>query len=214
VVLHGPQHWVRFLSTGLLVQGLVAACLLVTVGLTGASLQGLLDGGHVGISIGLTSMALSAVMTLPAALWHSRREQALLVLLPGMPQGAVLSRAVAWRQLRQGLWTWAVILPALATMLWAGHEKSVLTYLAVALPVSAWMWRDASRLREARPSAAVGPMLLCLVAGGLSAFLLSRWPAAWLPWLLVVLVLTAGLLAWRWRRMASLPQALPAGRLG
>lgn len=167
VVLHGPQHWVRFLSTGLLVQVTVALCLWVTVRMTGTQLPVLLEGGHVGISIGLTSMALSAVMTLPAALWHTRREQALLALLPGVPQGAALSRALAWRQLRQCLWTWVVMLPA-----------------------------------------------LCLVAGGLSAFALSRWPGAWLPWLLAVLALTAGLLAWRWRRMAELPQALPAGRLG
>jgi len=28
------------------------------------------------------------------------------------------------------------------------------------------------------------------------------------------LVLAASLLAWRWRRLGHLPQALPAGRLG
>jgi hypothetical protein len=213
VVLHGSQHWVRHLSTGLLVQVVVALCLLATLQLTGVNLDLLLQGGHVGISIGLTSMALSAVMTLPSALWHSRREQALLVLLPGMPQGAALSRALAWRQFRQCLWTWAVMLPALLTMVWAGHALSLLTFTAVALPMSAWLWRDVSRLREARPAAALVPVVLCVVAGLLSAFLMSRHPAAWPFLLLGLLSLTAGLLAWRWRCMGRLPQALPAGRL-
>lgn len=213
IVLHGPQHWVRFLSTGLLVQVVVALCLLATVQFTGLGLQALLESGHVGIAIGLTSMALSAVMALPAALWHTRREQALLVLLPGLPQGAALNHALAWRQLRQCWWTWALMLPALATVVWAGQGLSLLAFTAMALPMSAWLWRDASRLREPRPAAALVPMALCLAAGGLSAFLLSRWPAALLPWLLAVLVLTATLLAWRWRRMDTLPQALPAGRL-
>lgn len=213
VVLHGSQHWVRHLSTGVLVQVVVALCLLVTLQLTGVNLALLLQGGQVGISIGLTSMALSAVMTLPSALWHSRREQALLVLLPGMPQGAALTRALAWRQLRHCLWTWAVMLPALATMVWAGHAMSLLTFTAVALPMSAWLWRDVSRLREARASAAVVPVVLSVVACVLSAFVLSRHPGAWPFWLLGVLALTAGLLAWRRRCMGRLPQALPAGRL-
>jgi hypothetical protein len=213
VVLHGAQHWVRFLSTGLLVLGVVGLCLVATIRLSGVDLPVLLKGGHVGISIGLTIMALNAVMTLPAALWHSRREQALLVLLPGMPQGAALTRAVAWRQLRQYLWTWAVVLPALAAMVWAGQGLGLVAYAAMALPMSAWMWRDASRLREARPAAAFGPVLLCLLAGTLSAFLLSRVPGALLPWLLTVLAATVGLLVWRWQRMVVLPRALPAGRL-
>lgn len=214
VVMHGPHHWVRQLSTGLLVQLVVALCLVATTWQTGLSLRVLLEGGHVGISVGLASMALTAVMTLPGALWQSRREQALLVLLPGMPTGAALTRAVAWRQMRQCLWSWAVLLPALATVVWAGKGWTTLAYVAPALPLSAWLWRDASRLREPGQTGAVVPILLCVLAGGLSAFLTSRAPGALLPWLAAMVVLAAGLLAWRWRRMLHLPQVLPAGRLG
>jgi hypothetical protein len=213
VVLHGTQHWVRHLSTVLLVQVVVAVCLLLVAGLTPVSLKQLLEGGRVGLVVGLTSMALGAVLSLPGALWQSRREQALLMLLPGMPQGAALNRAVAWRQMRQCLWLWGATLPAMAVMAWAGHGLHALAFVATALPMSAWLWRDLSRLRARSGASTFVPIALCLLAGGASVFLLTRRPDMLWPWAAAVLLVSAILLAWRWRGLQRWPQALPVGRL-
>ena len=56
-------------------------------------------------------------------------------------------------------------------------------------------------------------MLPCVVAGALSMALLDAWPDAVWTWAAAVLLLTAGLLAWRWRRLDRFSPALPAGRL-
>jgi len=159
-------------------------------------------------------MAFGAVLNLPSALWASRREQALLMLLPGMPQGATLNRALAWRQWRHCLLLWLGLLPALGALAWAGQASYALAFIGVALPLSAWLWRDHSRMQAARPVNAFAPMLICALLGILlSVLLLSRHPAALWPWVSGIVVLTAALLAWRWRVLARLPQALPVGRL-
>jgi hypothetical protein len=213
VVLHGPQHWVRHLSALLLIQGLVIVCLLAVLGLTRVSMVQLLEGGRVGLVVGLTSMALGAVLSLPGALWQSRREQALLMLLPGMPQGTALNRAVAWRQLRQCLWVWGVTLPGLALMAWAGQGLHALAFVATAIPMSAWLWRDLSRLRSRGASSTLVPILVCQLAGSASVYLLTRWPDLLGPWAAALLLLSATLLVWRWRGLLRWPQALPVGRL-
>ena len=213
VVLYGNQHWLGQVIALVVVQALVLLGFLVAMRVSGADMLMLLEGGRVGISIGLTSMAINGSITLRGALWRSRREQALLMLLPGMPRGAALNHAVAWQLMRHCLWAWLALLPAVAAMLWAGQAIQLLPFLAMALPMTALLWCDVSRLRAARPAAALGPALLCYVAGGLSLLLLTWQPAALLPWVLGVLLLSGALLTWRWQRMAGLPQALPAGRL-
>lgn len=214
VVLHGNQHWLPQVATGLLVQSILGLCFLLTIALSGARGESFIEHGRVGMGVGIATMALSAAFGLPGALWHSRREQALLLLLPGMPHGAALNRALARRRLQHALWLWLALLPALLALAWAGTLPGLVAFIAMALPVTAWMlWPDVSRLRPPGASTVVMPMLLCALGGVSSQWLLSRHPAALLPWGLAVLALTAGLLAWRWHRMASLPQALPAGRL-
>jgi hypothetical protein len=213
VVLHGPQHWVRQISTVLLVQAVVVILFVLTARLTGLGVPLFLDHGRIGIAIGLSVMASGALTSLPAALWTSRREQALLMLLPGMPHGAALNRALGWRQMRHCLWLWVALLPGLAVLAWAGMGTPLLAFIGMALPMSAWLWRDVARLRAGRPATAFMLVVLYWIASMASLLLLDRQPAALIPWALAVLLLTAGLLAWRWRRLGHLPQALPAGRL-
>ncbi len=212
VVLYGPEHWARQLPVFLGVQAFLALCIVVTASFTGLEIARFLEAGRLGIGIGLGVMAFGAVLNLPAALWASRREQALLVLLPGMPQGAALNRALAWRQWRQCLLLWAALMPAFGVLLWVG-EAPALAFLGTALPLSAWLWRDLARQRGSRPGAAFVPLALCTLASVASMLLLSRVPGALWPWALGLLVLTAVLLRWRWQRLAQWPGALPAGRL-
>ena len=213
VVLHGAQHWVRHLAALLLVQVLLAAVLGAVLWLAPVGADALFTHGETGLTIGITSMALSTVVSLPGALWVSRREQALLVLLPGMPQGAALNRAVAWRQLRQCLWICLGLLPFSVVLAWNGLGLALLAYGLAVLPTVAWMWRDPSRMQPPQAMASVVPVVLCLLVGTLSVWALRQWPGLLWPWVMGMLLVTAGLLAWRWRRLPQQPQALPAGRL-
>jgi hypothetical protein len=124
-----------------------------------------------------------------------------------------LNRAVAWRQLRQCLWVWGVTLPGLALMAWAGQGLHALAFVATALPMSAWLCRDLSRMRSRGASSTLVPIVVCLLAGSASIFLLTRWPDLLGPWAAVLLLLSATLLVWRWRGLLRWPQALPVGRL-
>jgi hypothetical protein len=214
VVLYMNQHWVRHLAMVAFVQVLLVACMALVVAWAGVTPATLFKHGQIGISIGLASMALSSLLGVPGALWHSRREQALLMLLPGMPQGQALNRTLARRQAQHSLLIWSATLPGFVLVAWFGAAPEILAFALVVLPLLAWMWRDASRLQPPRPALAAWPHALCLLAGALSMALLRWQPVAWLPWLAVVLGLTAALLRWRWKSLAMLPQALPAGRLG
>lgn len=212
-VLHGTQHWVRQMSSLLFVQVCVLLSLWMLTTFTQLEPALLFEHGRLGIAIGVGIAAFSAVLNPYFALWGSRREQALLVLLPGMPQGAALNRALAVRQARHGLLMWAALLPAVGALLWAGHAPHALAFIGTALPLGAWVWRDHAHMRPAGPTSTLLPLGLCVLLGLLSMFWLSRQPAALGPWLLGLLALSAALLAWRWRVLQRLPQALPVGRL-
>jgi len=213
VVLYTNQHWLRHLAVAVFAQGLLLACMALVVAWVDVPLAQMLKHGHMGISIGLMSLCVSPVVGLHTALWHSRREQALLLLLPGMPQGRVQNHLLARRQLQQCLLLWASTLPGFVLVGWLGHAPEVLALPLVVLPLLAWLWRDVSRLQQPQTLSA-WPYGLSLLLGVLAVLLLRWQPAAWWPLLLGVLGLTAALLRWRWQRLASLPQALPAGRLG
>ena len=160
------------------------------------------------------SMVLGTVLSLPGALWASRREQALLMLLPGMPRGAALNRALAWRQARHFLLLWALTLPAYLGLAWAGQVPQVLALPAVALTAMAWLWRNAAQQREPSALTAVLPFVVCLVPGIASIALLREKPDLFGPLLGGVAVVAALSLLWRWRQLSRWPQALPAGRWG
>ena len=212
-VLHGSQHVVRHLGAIALVYGLLFGGFALVTMLAGSSAQQIFGGSLVGVSIGLASMVVGPLVNLPGALWLSRREQALLMLLPGMPQGAALNQALGWRQMRHALLVWAAALPGVLLLVWLGAGADGLAFFGAALPLSAWLWRDVSRQQAPRAASAIVPYVAMLGLGLLSLLLLRWQPAALLPWALGVLAVSAGLMVWRWRRLAQFPQALPAGRL-
>ena len=213
VVLHGAQHWVRQL--GVLVPLLVGLVALFTVAawrLDPARAARIFDSGHVGMGVGLLCMVLGTVVSLPGALWASRREQVLVMLLPGMPRGVALNRALAWRQARHFLLLWALTLPAYLGLAWAGKAPQVLALPAVALTAMAWLWRNGARQREPSALATALPFVLCLVAGIGSIAVLRERPEWLVPVLGGFAVLAGVLLLWRWWLLSHWPQALPAGR--
>lgn len=214
IVLHGPQHWLYQLMT--ITAILIAAALILgtVFATTAVDLSMVLRNGALGMGIGIASMGFNAGFTLPNMLWQSRREQALLRLLPGMPQGRALNRAVARLHLRDALAFGLATSMALLAMQAAGANPLLMVLPPAALPIMAvTLTRRPAALRAPTATTAVAPVFLYFMLAG-STFLLVRdlgvplWltsagMAAW----------AALMLAWRWHRLAAAPMALPAGRL-
>lgn len=214
IVLHGHQHWL-YQSLGVVV-GLVVAALSFSLAfaLAGQGLQDNWTKGAYGMAIGLASMGFNPSFGLPNMLWHSRREQALMRLLPGMPQGATLNRAVAWMQLRHALGAWLLTAAGLSLLAWAAGEPALLCLSFGALPLCAgWLLRPPSRMKPPTAWATMAPVLAFVLMGwGLYALhTMLHLPLPLLAGLSIAL--SAALGAWRWRALTAAPVALPAGRL-
>lgn len=215
VALHGHQHWVRQGVSALVALGIAALSFLLALAWVGPHLQNHWAKGAYGIALGLAVMGLNPCLVLPQMLWRTRREQALLRLLPGVPVGAAQNRALAALQARHAFVAWALSTLVMAGLAWAVGDTSLLTLSFVALPVGiACLLRDPARLRPPGSWTTVLPLLLYMaLAWGL--FGLEKKfgvPTLWLIGPSLGLSLALGL--WRWRVLRAAPQPLPAGRLG
>ena len=218
LVLLGPNHAVR--------QAPIFGALLVIVALAMALLAEFAPGdvnarpawsaGGLGMAfvVGLAAGGFPAAFAAHAALWGTRREQALLVLLPGMPQGGALNRALAGMLLRHFLAIWALLGAFTMVVGHASNDPYVACLPWAALPIGvASVLRAAATLRAPR---AVTPILqgLGVVLSSLPLVLLSQWLGL-PPWALAgaSVALSAAWFAWRWRALTHEPPALPVGRL-
>lgn len=212
--LGAGSHWITQLASALLILLLAALPAYLGSRYYGWDLHQALEGGALtGLSIGLLSTAVNPLMALRASLYRSRREQALLMLVPGMPRGAQLNRLLAGRRLRQYLCAWgAASLAVLALCAALEREPYVIGYAIASLPFGLLLLRDQSRLRQPSSNAVVGQVMLMFALGGLASALLVWTPIC--PWTLLALVaLPSALLArLRWQALARYPQAWPAGR--
>ena len=214
LALHSQQHWLRH-AVGV---GLALPCVglgfALFFGLLGVAPHDIFFSAVGGIGLVLAIAGFSPGFGLRNMLWHTRREQALLVLLPGMPQGRQLNQAVAFMQLRHFLLAWAVTTLLLGTLLLQTGNAALLSFSVAALPMGILnLMRPPATMRAPTPWTTSRPVM--------GFFLLNAvlWAlCAWLDglvWLLagVSLVLSAVLLAWRWRTLGQIQAALPAGRL-
>ena len=156
--------------------------------------------------------------------WQTRREQALLALLPGVARGPALNRWLGWQM------SWPFLSTSLAALAMAGGlarlaeairpgsvERTLgglVSGFAVALlPLVACQWRDWARMREPATLAIIGPVMLqmglVLAAIGLHLGLGLGYVTMGVVFALVALAWCA----WRWWRMGGEPTALPIGRL-
>lgn len=214
IVLHGNQHWLRYgMSVGL-VALLVLIAFALVLSTTHVNLELMLRNGAFGMGIGIASAGLNPGFALTNTLWQSRREQALMRLLPGMPQGRALNQAVARLQLRDFSIAWSVTaLALLALGSQTGHIQLLCLPLA-ALPVAALcLTRRPALMRAPTPLRAMLPLLAFFALAALLYVLVRDFgmPLS-LPGLAMP-ALAAALLSWRWRRLGAAPTALPAGRL-
>lgn len=213
IVIAGSQHWLRQVAVAVPMLAVVAAVLATVVAMGRVDLALVLENGHVGMAVGLLSIGLGPLVSLNAALWFSRREQALLALLPGVPHGARLNRSLGWLRARHFLLLWVLGAVPTAVLAGAAQASHLLALPLVALAGLPVLWNDIAHAPRPGAWAAAWRFLAPLVLGLASMALLREHPAAWAPWLAGVAALSLCAGAWRWRRLARLPSALPAGRL-
>jgi hypothetical protein len=215
----GPQvHW-----SGIVTTVLYVAVLLLLVSM----LRWVLPEHHFaflsqrGLVVGVALVGLVAPLQLPYALWSSRREQALLVLLPGVPQGRQLNRwlAVRFARLDIGVTLGLIGLVAVLSSLgppeapFARLDDAVLGALVLGLPLALTLWRDWSRARAPSGLLQWGVIGASVAIGTLATgwvyglerpwYELALWTA------LAALPLALGL----WWRLQRLPAAWPVGRI-
>lgn len=210
--------------------GLALGFVLVTAWLMPATRQhGLLHDGLLLILV-LVMMQMQ-FLALGPAMRRTRREQALLRLVPGAPDATQLNRCLGRSWARQHLALMAVALlwglalcalldPAGLARLWPWRA---LGYLALALPFAPLMlWRDWARVpsQDSWMLLAMAGLLVLELACAAGVWWLmgqagsgpaiERWPLALIG---SGLGIAAVLLPWRWRRMLRAPVAWPGGRL-
>jgi hypothetical protein len=212
LAMYGSSHWSGQLSAGVIVFALLAGLFAVLIELTPLAWAPLRDAAALGLSIGIASVCFNPVLSLPVAMGQTRREQALLMLLPGMPRDAALNRALARRQMQHVAVGAAVALLLPWALLGRAGLEAASLCVAVLLPLSVALWRNTAR--QAAPGAAhylglIGAaVLLVAVLRPLGREL------AWSPWsvLGVGVALWAALMLWRWRALRHWPAMLPVGR--
>jgi hypothetical protein len=216
----GPQaHWTTLVTgqvMGLLM--LVLACVLL------AALPDWKLGQYLafGALIGLAGSGLTAVTHLPAALWASRREQALLCLLPRAPQGARLSHWLAWRLTGTALANMAFSMlvvqvlgrftnsPAFGFM----PSEMALSMLVLDVPMVFLLWRDWAHAQAPGGRAQGLAVLAMSFVGGLAIAWVMWLHRSWYELAALTLPLMLPLGWWRWRVISRAPMAWPVGRLG
>jgi hypothetical protein len=174
------------------------------------------------ISAGMNFAVGVVVLTIntqwPAILWATRREQTLLRLLPGAPQGGALNRWLALRlsglQALMAVFFMGLLLALEGLQGTSGQESQVAQACLVLSPLAVLMlWRDWSRMSA--PQGVFSTAMLPVIAGvNVAAY-------AWVagsglgagPLALLALPLWLALAAWRWRVLGSKPAAWPVGRL-
>lgn len=214
----GPQaHWTGPAANALNVLLLCAVVSslhwLIPERLVAASCTGML--------VAVAMVGLLVPLQLPSALWATRREQALLTLLPGTPTGAALNR---WLAMRLAALDVAVVLVLMVAVALFGHfmpsdprfdrfDEAVLGALIVGMLLTPTLWRDWSRARAPSGLLQLGLISASVMAGAIAGVWVYALERPWyeLAPLTALAALPLGL--WRWRRLRRLPAAWPVGRI-
>ncbi|CAN5192441.1 hypothetical protein BH11PSE10_BH11PSE10_15520 [soil metagenome] len=206
-------HWATHLGSMLVFAGIAGLTWAVAHFGYGVQVRQFVNQGGYGMAIGITIAAVLPALSVRSALYSTRREQALLMLLPGMPHGTALNQRLARRQMLHFVLSWAAAALLLRLLLdESDAARAVHGYVACWLPAGLLLWRDWSRLPPPTSTNAAMTLLWIVLATGLSGA--ASWWLKWSPDLLFVAVAlgTLALGAWRWQRLANFPQAFPVSR--
>lgn len=209
----GGSHWSVQLGSALTILPLVALSLVASSLISGAPLATLLEHGKYGISIGLMSFAVNPILARQGGLYNSRREQGLLMLLPGMPRGAALNLMLARRHLIQFLLGWLIAFLLVLLLLGGDVHSPLLGYPVACLPGALLLLRDWSRMAPPSGSATGLGVMGLLLGGALMGGLMAWQGLSALTLLGLELLVCIPLGAWLLRRLGRQPQAFPVGRL-
>lgn len=141
----------------------------------------IIDAAALGLCTASFNAACAPLLGRPAALCSRGREQALLVLLPGLPTGAVLAARIEAHWRREHLALWAVVSAAVLAVASQGSPATLdfaAAYSAGALPL-VWL----SQWRHRRPAGGMSGMTLWMTAPSL--LVVPAFAAQWLampPW--------------------------------
>lgn len=210
----GPAiHWTGQLGQALTF-GAVAALVMFVLWQANASTQSVPVAAW-GLSIGVLTFAVNVALQARAAIHGTRREQALMMLLPGMPQGRTLNIGLARRLSVQFMCSWLLGVLACVLLLPLGSTQGgwFATYAAACLPIAALLWTDWSRIQAPTAMSSIVPVLVVMPLT-LCAIAAQAWLGvpAWLcvAGFAVAAVLLVARRAWR---LSGAPSAFPAGRL-
>jgi hypothetical protein len=173
-----------------------------------------MNGASFLVAVFLLIFGSSVHIGIKQSLLRSRREQSLLILLPGMPQGATLNRFMATRLLRQSAIAWVITATVASQLRYADDDVMWLVAMyAGILPALAFLIQDWSRSEMLRPFKSLSYRVL--LGLWVVACYLALSYLHWAPLIVGILSasFSAGLVAWRWQKLATFPSALPAGRL-
>jgi hypothetical protein len=212
----GPNlHWITYASF-MIVIVLFAGVIAGTIAISGAgSAKDGIAAVLMGLLFGIVGAPLLMLVTQWQMLQQSQREQALVLLLPGMPRGAALNRALAAQWLwRFGL-TWLVASAALwGAIQFTNDSPAGMGLLIPCMAACLIHVRDWSTVRFTQNKLLGLSMFAYFLAGMACVWALFKFELS--PWPFMVLALVPTLLAlrWKWNRLAGYQQALPAGRWG
>nr|WP_315489793.1 hypothetical protein [uncultured Rhodoferax sp.] len=220
VVLQVKTHWIRLLANTLVVSGVFYLVLIQMNASSGRDWRELLAES---VMIALVALVLIPVTHVGAVqllgLHSTRREQALLMLLPGMPQGTELNGRIARALLTQFMVTWCLCMAAVALVEWfAPAPLGYAIWVSAAFPSCLWLTRDLSALSKPSSNHMVASGLLMVLCGIAATILLPRAPMViadhrYIAAGVLFVVPTLLALGWRWRKLQAFPPAFPVGRL-
>lgn len=211
------SHWTAMLKNFGISLSAFTALYLATHYIFGLDIQTIRTRYGTPLSIGILGTIITAITMVPSHYYRSRREQALLALLPGIPSGTRFNHALARRKLLHFAVLW-LLLNGLTWMLLTGGDTDSSLYPPLfgfgigCLPVGLLVLRDWSRLSQPGALTHVFPPMMILL--GFAMFgVMDR--LHWLSWLglVAMLGLCVTIVAWRWRRLGLYPHALPVGRM-
>jgi hypothetical protein len=160
----------------------------------------------------------SFLSTCTQALWQTRREQALMCLLPGVPRGQALNRLLLSMLIKRHIAASLISIVGMVLVvgLFTTRWMELLLTASLILPILILMCTYSGLIDYSSYKGPNGALLVLNALGGLCLwFLLKQASGAGYLTLAIVstLILAAVIFAWRWRVMSSAPQAWPTGRL-
>ncbi|MBL8306391.1 MAG: hypothetical protein JNM33_06820 [Rubrivivax sp.] len=186
--------WLMLLIVG---GGMGAVMMLVMWASPDTDLVRIVDAARIGLCAGAFNLLCTPLLQRPAALCSRRREQALLVLLPGVPVGAELAARLEARWRREHLAMWALVSAPVLLVAAQGSPGTLsfaAAFSACCLPL---VWLSQWRHRRARGTATgfalwmAAPSLGILPAALAESALVPAWAS------LATGVLVYALCAWR-----------------